>query len=95
MVYHIPFTYTLIWYILSGGTSLKTLVGIFLLVLKSNGIKIFLINDNKVIIRKLELSMTWKCLKNRIEYNFGLYIVYNIPYIWYILSIIFKSNIQI
>jgi len=41
-------------------TDLKTLVGNFLLVLKSNGIQIFLINDNNVIIRKLsiELSMT-------------------------------------
>jgi hypothetical protein len=39
-------------------TDLKTLVGNFSLVLKSNGIQIFLINDNNEIIRKFELSMT-------------------------------------
>ena len=72
--------YLTLW--LSGGTSLKTLVGNFfsyrlknigmiffflptknklvgnfLLLLKSNGIKTFLINDNNVIIKKLKYDL--------------------------------------
>ena len=57
--------------------TLNKLVGNFSLLLKPNGIKIFLINDKNVIIRKLELSMTWKCFKkkNRIQFSNELLVV--------------------
>ena len=51
------------------------MVGNFLLLLKSNGIKTFLINDNNVIIKKLKYDLKMFKKYNRLQFSNELLVV--------------------